>query len=373
MQKVISISLNGNAYQLDEPAYEALRTYLADAERALGDDPDRAEILRDLEQAVADKCLRFLNAQKTVLTAAEIQQIIVEMGPVEGHSADEHANASTPRSEGEPKSRPSGKRLYLIRDGAMIAGVCNGLAAYFDIDVTFVRLAFIVLTVLTKGLGILAYIVLMFVVPHATTSEQEAAALGIPFTAQELIDRAKKQYAAFARDKDAWRRRWTRQQRRWERQWRRQSRYVAAAPPEGGPWYPPPAPLFAWPGVFAPMFAVLNAALFIVLAVSIVSVVNTGTVFGFPLPAGLPVWAAILIMILIFNVLSAPLHPMRRIGMVPPGGPSGAWVELWGAVLWLACVGATIWLAFQHQAEIREFIHRLPGVWASAREAFRAS
>ena len=48
MQKVISINLNGNAYQLDEAGYELLREYLARAEAALETNPDRAEMIADL-------------------------------------------------------------------------------------------------------------------------------------------------------------------------------------------------------------------------------------------------------------------------------------------------------------------------------------
>jgi phage shock protein C len=45
-----------------------------------------------------------------------------------------------------------------------IAGVCSGLAEYFDIDVTLVRVAFIV-AVLAGFSGILAYIILWIIVP----------------------------------------------------------------------------------------------------------------------------------------------------------------------------------------------------------------
>ena len=64
MQKVIAINLNGRAYQLDEPAYEALRAYLDRAEVQLKDNPDLREIMADLEQAIADKCNRFLGPTK---------------------------------------------------------------------------------------------------------------------------------------------------------------------------------------------------------------------------------------------------------------------------------------------------------------------
>lgn len=57
------------------------------------------------------------------------------------------------------------KRLYRRREGRIVAGVCAGLAAYFGIDVTLVRLAFAVATILW-GLGALVYLVAWAVVPE---------------------------------------------------------------------------------------------------------------------------------------------------------------------------------------------------------------
>lgn len=56
------------------------------------------------------------------------------------------------------------KKLQRIEQDKMIAGVCTGLADYFDIDVTWVRIAF-VLAVMAGASGILAYIVLWIAVP----------------------------------------------------------------------------------------------------------------------------------------------------------------------------------------------------------------
>jgi phage shock protein PspC (stress-responsive transcriptional regulator) len=102
--------------------------------------------------------------------------------------------------------------------------VCNGLAAYFDIDVTIVRIVFIGLALLTKGAWIVAYIVLMFVIPYASTSEERAAAHGLPFNAQELVDQAKKHYAGF-RDNVKWKWDWRRQRRGWKREFRAMMRH----------------------------------------------------------------------------------------------------------------------------------------------------
>jgi phage shock protein PspC (stress-responsive transcriptional regulator) len=64
----------------------------------------------------------------------------------------------------EPNINPS-KRLYRIREGRVVAGVCAGLAAYFGIDPTLVRLAFALLTIF-GGAGVLVYLVAWIVIPE---------------------------------------------------------------------------------------------------------------------------------------------------------------------------------------------------------------
>jgi phage shock protein PspC (stress-responsive transcriptional regulator) len=58
-----------------------------------------------------------------------------------------------------------GKRVYRRREGRILAGVCAGLAAYFGVDVTLVRLGFAVLTII-GGLGPLLYVVAWVIVPE---------------------------------------------------------------------------------------------------------------------------------------------------------------------------------------------------------------
>lgn len=57
------------------------------------------------------------------------------------------------------------KRLYRIRNGSMIAGVCNGLAAYFNVDVSLVRLAAVLLACV-GGIGVITYIVGAIIIPE---------------------------------------------------------------------------------------------------------------------------------------------------------------------------------------------------------------
>lgn len=47
----------------------------------------------------------------------------------------------------------------------MIAGVCKGIAEYFDLDPTLVRIGYILLSIFTMFSGVIAYIILWIVIP----------------------------------------------------------------------------------------------------------------------------------------------------------------------------------------------------------------
>ncbi len=58
-----------------------------------------------------------------------------------------------------------GKKLYRSNTDKMIAGVCGGLAHYFGVDPTIVRLIFALLVFFGVGSGIVLYIVLALIMP----------------------------------------------------------------------------------------------------------------------------------------------------------------------------------------------------------------
>ena len=182
MRKVITINLNGTAYQVDEAGYDALTRYLDHAKARLGDDPDAAEILSDLEHAIGERCHATLGAHKNVVSAEEVAEILAEMGPVSGGTGDAvgdapDAAAATPQDAppaAEPK--PPRRKLYRLKDGgSKLGGVCNGLAAYLDIDVVLVRLAFVALACGT-GVFFIVWLAMLVIVPLAQTEEQKAEA-----------------------------------------------------------------------------------------------------------------------------------------------------------------------------------------------------
>lgn len=56
------------------------------------------------------------------------------------------------------------KRLYRTEEGKMLCGVCGGIAEYFNIDPTLVRLGFVFFC-LAGGSGVLAYIIAAIIMP----------------------------------------------------------------------------------------------------------------------------------------------------------------------------------------------------------------
>ncbi len=63
------------------------------------------------------------------------------------------------------------KRLYRSRTNRQVGGVCGGLADYFNIDVTLIRLLFVI-TAIFGGPGLLVYLVMLIVVPEEPLSNQ---------------------------------------------------------------------------------------------------------------------------------------------------------------------------------------------------------
>ena len=64
------------------------------------------------------------------------------------------------------------RKLYRLPKGGVIAGVANGFAQYFSMDVTLMRLIFIGVLLVTGGLAILVYLVLAIVMPTPDKSTE---------------------------------------------------------------------------------------------------------------------------------------------------------------------------------------------------------
>ena len=388
MRPVISVSLNGRAYQLEDDAHAALAEYLDSAARSLAGNPDQAEILADLEQAIADKLQRCLGPHKTVIARGEIEEVIREMGPVDsgpasGTSHDGAApDAASPGSGGPGAAAAAAqagtaapKRLYQISDGALISGVCKGIAVYLDVDVTLVRVLFVIATVLTGGLAILVYILMMFIVPYANTPEEQAAARGLPFNARVLVEQAKLKAAQLAdvaaqaamnnhsREARAqWKAEWRKARAQWRQDWRatraqwRAQRWAGVAP-GAVPITPPPPPM---PPLAHFISGLMWVALGLAVAVitlgwvlALLSLVTTGAVFGW-MPYHLPLWASVIVVILIYQAVVWPLRAVRH-GMAPRMyGYAHPWHSFWDGLVGLLILLLVLWIFTHHGHDLQQ-------------------
>ena len=372
MNKVISINLNGRAYQVEEKGYELLREYLEKASSKLHDNPDKDELMADFEQAIADKCDARMSPRKNVVTVAEVEEIISAIGPVDasgGSAAAEDGAPNEPDSgsrAGSGSSAGSGehdtaqasttetarsgaapKRLFRILHGEWIAGVCTGLAAYFGIDVTLMRVIFALLGVLTHGFWIAAYIILWIIMPIVRTEDDFAAAHGTkPFNAHDFIEQAKARAEEFHKefgdhhgserpptpggnaDREEWKK-WKQDMKDWKQQLKermkrdRDARRAAAREARHG-WRNQPWQNQAWQNglwqkdpdataglmVFRFIIGIVIAALWIAFIYAVWTFLASGMIFGHVVGLGHPLWVTLLVMSLIFWIILIPFKAM---------------------------------------------------------------
>ncbi|NLI61596.1 MAG: PspC domain-containing protein [Clostridiales bacterium] len=64
-------------------------------------------------------------------------------------------------------------KLYRSTDQKMLAGVCGGLAEYFNIDVTLVRLIWAIVSIPSFGVGLLIYIIAAIIVPQRPYNQKQ--------------------------------------------------------------------------------------------------------------------------------------------------------------------------------------------------------
>ncbi len=164
MHRVIDIDLTGHdrPFRIHDDAYETLKRYLDDAGARLGDDPDRAEVVDDLERSIGERLVARLGGVERTLTAADVNAVLDQVGRVEPPGIGSK----------EPRPRPRHRKLYRVKEGQDIAGVCTGLSVYADVGLDWVRTIFILGALVTAGLLIVVYLVLVFLLPVIDTREE---------------------------------------------------------------------------------------------------------------------------------------------------------------------------------------------------------
>jgi phage shock protein PspC (stress-responsive transcriptional regulator) len=167
MNKTIIININGIVFHIEEDAYEVLKNYMTDVKRHFMNSDDSLEITTDIENRIAEMFNELLaNEHTQVIVEQDVKSVIEQMGTVADFEKSEQD--TEPSFTDTYYNNGATRRLFRDPDDHLIAGVCSGIANYFDIDVVWIRLLF-ALIVLAGGTGIILYIILWIVIPKAVT------------------------------------------------------------------------------------------------------------------------------------------------------------------------------------------------------------
>jgi len=173
MKKVITAGLGGRSFTVNEDAYQRLESYL-NAFRAHVREVGTEEVMDELESRIADLFYESVGNSSRVVDLELVEKVISQLGMPDG---------SDTRAAEEPVK--SQRKLYRDVDDHRIAGVCSGLAIYFDIDTALVRILMLV-ALIAGTFGFWLYVILWIAVPKAITAAQKCELRGLAPTAANL-------------------------------------------------------------------------------------------------------------------------------------------------------------------------------------------
>ena len=249
MNKTININISGTVFNVDEDAYDLLYKYLESIKKYFSKIDADGEIVADIESRIAENFLSSISSQNNSISISDVKNVIKVMGTLddfkeiyEDVDKEEESNTS---EEKKPKRLfrnindkviggvasgisnyfkidplitriifitmaflggfgllayiicwigiPAGndsesiirKRYYRDSDEKVLGGVAMGVANYFSVDVSLVRILFLI-SIFFGGFGVLIYFILWFITPEATTVGQKMSMKGYSVTLENI-------------------------------------------------------------------------------------------------------------------------------------------------------------------------------------------
>lgn len=179
MKRTLNIGLGGKSFIIDEDAHERLKNYL-DTFRSRLTEEQGSEVMNDIEARIAELFLSNLGSVQQSVSLALVNRITAQLGMPDGKPEFENNESMEEKTMSNPV-----KKMYLDVESRKIGGVCSGLAAYFDIDVTLIRIVFLAL-LLAGSFGFWLYLIIWIVAPKALTPAQKCEIRGLETTAENL-------------------------------------------------------------------------------------------------------------------------------------------------------------------------------------------
>jgi phage shock protein PspC (stress-responsive transcriptional regulator) len=183
MKKTLTVNLNNIVFHIDDDAYELLQNYLSAVEKQLSED-ERKDVMSDIEARVAELFTERLQRNKNVVNKEDVEQIIEILGKPSQFGGDE-AETETNTETGKQERKRS-RRFYRDPENSVLGGVCGGLSAYLGMDVTLLRIIFIILVFVGVGMIIPVYLIVWLIAPPAVTVAQRLEMQGEDVTIDSI-------------------------------------------------------------------------------------------------------------------------------------------------------------------------------------------
>jgi len=183
MKKTLTVNLGGIVFHIDEDAYQLLDNYLSNLRIHFNREEGSDEIMDDFEARISELLNERIRLGFQVITIEHVEDVIKRMGKPEEIFADEETSGT---GEGQAlngdKNEKVKKRLMRDPDDRILGGVASGLALYWGVDVTAIRLVLLVLLFLPVpvpfSLIIVLYLIMWLVVPLARTAADKLVMRG---------------------------------------------------------------------------------------------------------------------------------------------------------------------------------------------------
>lgn len=249
MNKTININISGTVFNVDEDAYDLLNKYLESIKKYFSKIDSDGEIVADIESRITENFLSSISSQNNSISISDVKNVIKVMGTLddfkeiyEDVDKEEESNTSEEKKTkrlfrnihdkviggvasgisnyfkidplitriifitmaffggfgllayiicwiGIPAGNDSEsiirKRYYRDSDEKVLGGVAMGVANYFSIDVSLVRILFLI-SIFFGGFGVLIYFILWFITPEATTVGEKMSMKGYSVTLENI-------------------------------------------------------------------------------------------------------------------------------------------------------------------------------------------
>ena len=180
MKRVTSASVGGRNFTINDDAYNRLDAFLRHFRTKLTvPEAQKGEVMEEIEGRLSELFYQEVGDTSHVVTLELVEKVVSILGMPDGSAETGYSYTQAFPEDKVPK------KLYRDMDNKGVAGVCSGLAWYFDIDVTIIRIIMLV-ALLAGTSGFWIYVILWIAIPKAMTPAQQCEMRGIPATAENM-------------------------------------------------------------------------------------------------------------------------------------------------------------------------------------------